>query len=180
MQSIVVSNEILLERISAGDSAVIFDAVEVNRAWLSTWLPFVTYTKGLKDTQSYIASVIEKREESGNEVYTIWYKGEFAGVIGFLNTDKVNEKTELGYWLVEMLTGKGIITSCVRVLVGLAFEKTMMNRITIRCAVGNTQSENVALRLGFQFEGIEREGERYNDHFFDLKVFSLLRREYSS
>ena len=101
-------------------------------------------------------------------------------MIGFLNTDKVNEKTELGYWLIEKQTGKGITTSCVRALVELAFEKMMMNRVTIRCAVGNTQSENVALRLGFQFEGIERSGERYNDHFFDLKVFSLLNDEFHS
>ena len=180
MQSIVVSNEILLERISAGDTVVIFDAVEVNRQWLAAWLPFVNYTKALNDTQSYIASVIEKREESGNEVYTIWYKGEFAGVIGFLNTDKVNEKTELGYWLIKKLTGKGIITSCVRIMMEIAFEKMMINRLAIRCAVGNIQSENVALRLGFQYEGIERGGERYNDHFFDLKVFSLLKSEYSS
>jgi len=179
MQSIVVSNEILLERIHSGDAAVIFDAVEANNAWLAKWLPFVSYTKEFKDSQSYIASVIEKREESGNEVYTIWYKGDFAGVVGFLNTDKVNEKTELGYWLIEKLTGKGIITSCIKTLIGLTFEKMMINRITIRCAVGNISSENVALRLGFQYEGIEREGERYNDHFFDLKVFSLLKREYS-
>lgn len=179
MQSIVVSNEILLERIHSGDAGVIFDAVEANHAWLAKWLPFVSYTKELKDTQSYIASVIGKREESGNEVYTVWYKGEFAGVIGYLNTDKVNEKTELGYWLIEKLTGKGIITSCIKSLIDLTFEKMMINRITIRCAVGNTSSENVALRLGFQYEGIEREGERYNNNFFDLKVFSLLKSDYS-
>jgi ribosomal-protein-serine acetyltransferase len=178
MQSIVVSNEILLERISPHDSVTIFDAVVANRDWLGTWLSFVSYTKELKDTRSYITSVIERRKESCNEVYTIWYKGEFAGVIGYLNTDRVNEKTELGYWVIEILSGKGIITSCARILVELAFEKMMMNRVTIRCAVGNTPSENVALRLGFHFEGIEREGERYNNNFFDLKVFSILKKEY--
>lgn len=180
MQSIVVSNEILLERVKISDATVIFEAVEANRAWLAAWLPFVGYTKGLNDTLTYITSVIEKREESGNEVFTIWYKGDFAGVISYLNTDRVNEKAELGYWLIEGMTGKGIVASCGRVLVELAFEKMGMNRIIIRCAVGNTTSANVALRLGFQFEGIEREGERYQDHFFDLKVFSLLKNEYST
>lgn len=178
MQSIVVSNEILLERIGSRDSLLIFEAIEANHAWLSTWLPFAGYTKELKDTEKYIATVLEKREESGNEVYTIWYKGDFAGVIGFLNTDKVNEKTEIGYWLIQMMRGRGIITSSVKALIGLTFEKMMINRITIRCAVGNTPSENIALRLGFHFEGIEREGERYNDHFLDLKVFSLLKKEF--
>lgn len=178
MQSIIVSNEILLERINTNDSVIIFEAVEANRAWLATWLPFVAYTKDLKDTQTYIASVIEKRDETDNEAYTIWYKGDFAGVIGYLNTDRVNEKTEIGYWLIQMMRGRGIITSSVKALIGLTFEKMMINRITIRCAVGNTPSENIAQRLGFRFEGIEREGERYNDHFLDLKVFSLLKKEF--
>jgi ribosomal-protein-serine acetyltransferase len=178
MQSIVVSHEILLERIDSRDSCPIFEAIQANRDWLAVWLPSVGYTKELKDTQNYISSVISQRDESGNEVYTIWYKGDFAGVIRYLRTDKANEKTELGYWLIEKMQGKGIITSCTKILIELAFEKMMMNRVIIRCAVGNTQSENVALRLGFQFEGIEREGERYNDHFFDIKVFSLLKREF--
>lgn len=180
MQSIVVSNEILLERLDISDAVAIFEAIDSNRAWLAKWLPFVPFTKELKNTQSYISSVIGNRDESGNEVYTIWFKGEFAGLISYVNTDKINEKTEIGYWLTEKMTGKGIITNCSRALVELAFEKMMMNRITIRCALGNTPSENVALRLGFRFEGIEREGERYEDRFFDLKVFSLLRNEYPS
>jgi len=178
MQSIIVSNEILLERISGRDSVTIFEAIDANREWLSTWLPFAGYTKELKDTEKYIAIVLEKREESGNEVYTIWYKGDFAGVVGFLNTDKVNEKTEIGYWLIQKMKGRGIVTSSVKALIGLAFEEMMINRVTIRCAAANTPSENVALRLGFHFEGIEREGERYNDNFTDLKVFSLLKKEF--
>lgn len=177
MQSIVVSNEILLERLSEADAEVIFEAVGNNRAWLAKWLPFVNYTNELRDTQSFIASVIENREESGNEVYVIWYKGDFAGLISFLNTDKVNEKTDLGYWLVEQFTHKGIMTSCALVLVKLAFEKMMINRVTIKCAVNNASSEKVALRLGFKFEGIERQGERNGYQFIDLKVFSLLKEE---
>lgn len=177
MQSIVISNEILLERLSLDDSVVIFKAVESNRDWLAKWLSFVNYTNELKDTQSFIATVIEKRDETGNEVYVIWYKGDFAGLIGFLNSDKANDKKELGYWLVQHLTGKGIITSCAQTLVKLAFEEMMINRITIKCAFGNISSEKVALRLGFKFEGIERQGEKYNNQFFDLKVFSILKNE---
>ncbi len=178
MQSIIVSNEILLERISQDDTEVIFKAVESNRKWLARWLPFVYYTNELKDTTKFIDSVVEKRDETGNEVYVIWYRGDFAGLIGFLNTDRVNEKTELGYWLAEKYTGKGIVTLSARKLIGFVFDKMMMNRITIKCAVGNILSEKVALRIGFKFEGIERQGERYDNDFFDLKVFSLLKDEW--
>jgi len=178
MQSILVSNEILLERLNVADAPVIFHAIDQNRIHLGKWLPFVDYTKMVTDSEKFIHMVVSQRDESRNEVFTIWFKGEFAGLIGFHNTDKVNEKTEIGYWLISEMTGRGIITRACRVIIGIAFEKMGMNRITIRCAVGNSSSENVAIRLGFSFEGIERSSERYHDQFFDLKVFSFLKREF--
>ena len=178
MESFAVSNEILLHRLERNDAKVIFEAIEDNRDWLAKWLPFVPYTRELKNTETFIASVIAKRDESGNEVYTIWYKGDFAGIIGFHNTDKVNEKTEIGYWLINKMQGKGIITSSAKALINIAFENMMINRITIKCANGNSASKNVAVRLGFRFEGIEREGERYNNQFLDLKVYSLLKKKF--
>jgi ribosomal-protein-serine acetyltransferase len=178
MQSIVVSNEILLERIQTNDAATIFHAIDQNRSHLGTWLPFVDFTREVKDSGAFIQTVISHREDTRNEVYTIWFKGEFAGLIGFHNTDRVNEKTEIGYWLINEMTGKGIISKACTVLIRLAFEMMGMNRITIKCAVGNNPSEKVASRLGFTFEGIERNGERHHDTFFDLKVFSFLKSEF--
>jgi ribosomal-protein-serine acetyltransferase len=175
MQSIVVSNEILLERISIGDAGTIFSAIDQNRSHLGRWLPFVDSTKTVSDTEAFIRTVVSSRDETKNEVYTIWFKGDFAGLIGFHNTDKVNEKTELGYWLIGSMTGKGIIFRSCRAFIGLAFGNMGMNRVTIRSAAGNLASEKVATRLGFTFEGIERGGERFHNSFFDLKVFSLLK-----
>jgi ribosomal-protein-serine acetyltransferase len=178
MQSIVVSNELLLEPLSVNDASTIFNAIDQNRAYLGKWLPFVAYTKQVKDTESFIQTIVSQREVTKNEVYTIWFKGNFAGLIGYHNTDRVNEKTEIGYWLIEDMTGNGIIHKSCMCIIGLAFEKMGINRITIRLATENRASEKVALGLGFIFEGIERAGERYNDLFFDLKVFSLLKSEF--
>ena len=180
MQSIVVSNEILLDRLNPNDAPVIFYAIDQNRDFLGRWLPFVATTSSVNDSASFIQTVMKYRDETLNEVYTIWYKGSFAGLVGYHNTDRVNEKTELGYWLTEEITGQGIISKSCHELIGLAFEKMGMNRVTIRCAVGNLPSEKVAIRLGFKFEGIEKDGERHGEHFFDLKVFSLLKKEWET
>ncbi len=177
MQSIVVSHEILLERLNINDAQTIFNAIDENRSHLGPWLPFVNSTRTVKDTETFIHTVAKNRDDTGNEVYTIWFKGSFAGLIGFHNTDRVNEKTELGYWLISEMTGHGIIRRCCSELIKLAFEKSGMNRIIIRCATGNSTSEKVARSLGFSYEGTERSGERYHDLFFDLKVFSLLKSE---
>lgn len=165
-------------QINPNDAATIFSAIDQNRSHLGRWLPFVDYTKAVKDSEAFIQNIVYYRKETLNEVYTIWFKGDFAGTIGFHNTDRVNEKTEIGYWLIKDMTGKGIIQRSCKVLIGIAFEKMGMNRITIRCAVGNSASENVVSRLGFTFEGIERSGERHHDLFFNLKVFSMLKSEF--
>ena len=180
MQNIVVSNEILVERLQSGDAGMIFKAIDQNRSFLGKWLPFVSYTSEVKDTEAFIQGILKTRDENRNEVFTIWYKGDFAGLIGFHNTDRVNEKTELGYWIIEDMTEKGIVTKSGHSLIQIAFEKFGMNRITIRCAVDNVASENVARRLGFKYEGIERNGERHSDQFLDLKVFGLLKSEFDS
>lgn len=178
MDAIVVSNEILLAQIGPNDAPVIFRAIDTNREFLGRWLPFVATTHAIGDSEAFIQAVASNRDETLDEVFTIWFRGDFAGVIGFHNTDKLNKKTEVGYWLVQKMTGRGIITASCRELLGIAFEKMGMKRVAIKCATENLPSEKVALRLGFSFEGTERAGERYGDVFFDLKVFSLLKGEW--
>ena len=54
-----------------------------------------------------------------------------------------------------------------------------MNRIMIRFAVGNTRSATISERLGYFYEGIERDGEFINGKFHDLKVYSILKTEFN-
>jgi ribosomal-protein-serine acetyltransferase len=54
-----------------------------------------------------------------------------------------------------------------------------MNRIQIRCGVGNTKSSAIPRRLGFTYEGTERCGERHNNSYIDLEVFSILKKEWA-
>lgn len=56
-----------------------------------------------------------------------------------------------------------------------------LNRVQIKCAVGNTPSSNIPKRLRFQREGVERAGELFADgNFVDIEVYSLLKYEYNS
>src|SRR5690606_8940210 len=112
-----------------------------------------------------------------DQVYTIWSNMEFAGLIGFKDSDWVNNKTELGYWLAEKMQGKGIVTLCTKALVKYAFNKLGMNRVQLKVAVGNSKSAAIPQRLGFQLEGIERDGELINGTYHDLQIFSLLKSD---
>ena len=99
-------------------------------------------------------------------------------MIGFKDTDRINLKTEIGYWLVESMNGKGIITQSVKELVNIAFLQMKINRVQIKCAVGNAKSAAVPKRLGFYFEGTERAGEKHHSRYLDLEIYSMLKKDW--
>src|SRR6056297_225239 len=113
MKHIGVNPKVHIEAINMSMAPVIFETIDRDRDFLTQWLPFVEYTQKLSDTKNFIKSLVSQPGKKKDEVFVIWYRGEFAGLIGFKDTDWVNHKTELGYWLAKNMQGKGIITLCV-------------------------------------------------------------------
>ncbi len=178
MGHIRVNKNIRLESLNLSMAAIIFETIDRDRQYLKQWLPFVNFTHEMSDTEKFIQNVVNQPQPAQNEVYSIWYNEEFAGLIGFKDTDWINHKTELGYWIAEKMQGRGIISSCVKELVRFSFKKLKLNRVQIKVAVGNEKSGAVAKRLGFRFEGIEREGELHKNKYLDLQIYSMLKADW--
>jgi ribosomal-protein-serine acetyltransferase len=175
---ITIQPQLYLRLIAREDAFVIYYTIDQQRDYLGQWLPFVANTKELRDTEDFIKTVLQQPIHSRESIFTIWYDGTFAGIVGFKDTDRLNSKTEIGYWLSEPFQKKGIMTLCVKELCEHAFEKLGLNRVQIKCAVGNISSQKIPERLGFVIEGIERAGERYDETLFlDLKVYSKLKSD---
>ena len=175
---IQVDKNIELRQLEQSDSADIFHAIDSQREYLGRWLPFVEWTKEIKDTENFVDSVVHAPGDCFNFVFTIRKQDELIGLIGFKGTDKQNQKTELGYWLSEKYQKQGIVTACVDRLCHFAFDELGMNRIQIKCAVGNISSQKIPRRLNFTLEGIERDGELLSGNIFtDLEVYSKLKRD---
>jgi [ribosomal protein S5]-alanine N-acetyltransferase len=109
-------------------------------------------------------------------------KGQFAGGIGLhgLVGDKIEHRTqELGYWLTEEHWGKGLMTEAVVGFSRWAFENVPdLHRLEIRAHEGNEGSCRVAIKAGYQYEGLRREaGYKAAKGFFGIELFGLLRQE---
>lgn len=175
---IKVDTDIELKQLEQSDSADIFKAIDSQREYLGRWLPFVEYTTEISDTEGFVDSVINAPEERFEYVFVIRKRAKFVGLIGFKDTDKQNQKTEIGYWLSEAYQKNGIITKSVEKLCDFAFNNQGINRVQIKCAVENISSRNIPRRLGFKLEGIERQGELLSGgKFTDLEVYSKLKSE---
>lgn len=176
--TIQVDNEIVLNQLVQSDAKDIFETINTQRSYLGKWLPFVAFTKEEADSVKYVESVINAPKDKFEYVFTIRKSGIFAGIIGFKDTDRLNKKTEIGYWLSEKYQKRGIMTKAVKKLCDFAFNELRINRIQIKCAAGNNPSIKIPKRLGFVLEGIERQGELLSDgHFTDLEVYSKLQSE---
>jgi ribosomal-protein-serine acetyltransferase len=173
-----VNSSIVLRQLNQSDSEDIFHTIDSQRDYLGKWLPFVELTKRIEDTESFINSVVNAPNDRFEFVFTIRKEDKFVGIIGFKSTDKPNKKTEIGYWISEKYQKQGIVTKSVEKLCVFAFNEQGINRIQIKCAVNNVQSKNIPKRLGFVFEGIEREGELLSGNIFtDIEVYSKLKDE---
>lgn len=179
MEHLLINSNIRLETVKLSMAPQIFSAIEKDREYLKEWLPFIEHTKQLADTEEFLQSIVSQPQEKRDEIYSIWYKEEFSGLIGFKETDWLNKKTELGYWLSKDKQGKGIITASVKLLVKFSFKKLNLNRVQIKVASGNFKSSSIPKNLGFSFEGLERAGEKHQNGYHDLEVYSFLAKDFS-
>lgn len=178
MLTLRVDKNIKLSKVKLGEAEELYALTDESRDYLREWLPWVDSTQSPDDTRVFIQNALEQDAQKNGFHCCIWYEGRIAGVIGFLEIDWANRKTELGYWLGEPYQGKGIMTMSCRALIDFAFSRLKLNRVEILAAEGNTKSRAIPERLGFTQEGVLREAERLNNRYADSVVYGMLRREW--
>lgn len=168
-----------LKPLEMDDTIGIFSIINRQREYIGRWLPFVQYTKKVEDTKKFVASMLDGPDKHTSKVYSIMIAEELIGLISFKDISQVNKSTEIGYWISEDYQGQGIMTNAVRRLCAIAFDEWELNRIVIKCAEENIPSKRIPQKIGFRYEGTERESILMIDgQFANLEVFSLLKKDH--
>lgn len=176
--SALIGPDFFIREATLADAAIIWQTIYDNRDYLRVWLPFVDKLKDVADEEEFLRNQLSVPYEERSIVFVIGQGHELCGLVGFVTTDNLNHRTEIGYWLIPEYQGQGVMTRCVRHLCHWAISERGMNRIQIRCAVGNHSSNAIPLRLGFALEGTEREGELLADgQYTGIHVYSILKSE---
>jgi ribosomal-protein-serine acetyltransferase len=167
-----------LRTLEEKDATVFYRLIENNRVHLREWLPWLDNTLSVEDERLFIRLAQTQYMENKAMTCGIWYRGQAAGTISYHPVDWVNRKVEIGYWLGAEFQGRGLMTKACSALIEYAFSRLMLNKVEIRCAVGNLRSCAIPQRLGFKQEGIIRQGEWLYNHFVDLNLYGLLSSEW--
>ena len=155
----------------------LFRLIDAQRHYLRHWLEWVDGASGYDDMRKMILDAIRYRAGGQRCTFIIVFQGEVAGSVGFVRIDRSHRKAELGYWLSRNLQGRGIVTRCCRRLIDYAFNELMLNRIIIRAPKQNFPSQGVPRRLGFCHEGTLRQDNQLRGSFYDIELYSLLRKD---
>ena len=153
----------------------IWALVDVERPRLEPWMPWTESTRTIDDQRQWLESVVH--DERTLDGCGIFVDGRYVGGVG-LRWDPFDVRGEIGYWIAVAYEGRGLVSRAVRALVEVGFRDLGLHRIEIRAGVGNTRSRAIPERLGFVPEGIEREGERGSNGFYDLVVYAILDDEW--
>ncbi|TCS40702.1 GNAT family N-acetyltransferase [Reinekea marinisedimentorum] len=156
----------------------VFATVADNRSYLRQWLPWVDPTQTVEDTRLFLATCQQKYAMQKQFTTLMYLHGQFIGIAGYNDLNHANHTGEIGYWMAMHCQGKGFMSAAVRKIIELGFNNFDLNRQVIRAAVDNKPSRAVAERLGFTYEGVERQSANLNGRYLDMAVYSLLKQEW--
>jgi len=176
MFKIEIDNELHLELIHPFHAQDIFDLVERNRELFRTWLDWVDGSTSIENIEAFITHELQNYANQKSLNCMIFYNNNLA-LLDIRKSYGI-KRAFLGYCLDVDVHGKGVMHRAVKKMIALGFEHYTLDKITLQCAVFNSRSCNVAQKLGFTHEGLQRDEIKLNGKVMDMNLYALLKREW--
>ncbi len=154
--------------------------VETNRDYLGAWLEWAHTMNTLEQAENFIQRGLKRYIEDGLPWVGIWLEQRLVGGILFFPVEKNIQATMIGYWLGQKAAGRGLMNKAVTAMLHFVFTELKLNRVELQAHVDNTRSRAAAERLGFLFEGIQRDIWKHKGEFVDHAVYAMLARDWSN
>ena len=146
-----VDNDIELKIPKKEDAIPVFLLILKNREWLGKYMGWESTTNTPYDILDFFNRNKHLSYYDPGFPLIIWYKGQIAGIISYNNGNSINKEVEIGYWIAEEFSGKGIATRATKSLINFAFNMTDIRTIFICCEISNIRSYQIPQKLDFEF-----------------------------
>lgn len=169
---------LLMRLLEQRHAAELYECFIANRTHLAMELSWLSQPFSHEDVSAYIRAGLERFAANNGFRAGIWQNDQLAGCISLHQVEWADGKASLGYWLAAPFERRGIITRACQFVIHYAFSELHLERLEIQCASDNVRSRQVAVRLGFQQEGILRQSWRREGQLVDQVIYGLLRTEW--
>ncbi|WP_017415386.1 GNAT family N-acetyltransferase [Clostridium tunisiense] len=134
-----------------------------------------TITESIDLEREWIKRREHKRKNNLEYNYSIIYNNEVVGGCNIRIFQESPHIGEIGYFIDRKLFNKGIASKAVKELEKIAFEELGLIRLEIRIDPRNKASEKVAIKCGFEKEGLLRKVMEFNGMYFDNLLYSKVK-----
>ena len=130
------------------NAEMIYNALDTSRDYIEAFQGFLEYIKSPDDVFDLMQKRNDQRATDKAICYGIFRNSEFIGRIRFERTDA--DSGYVGYWQTQPASGNGYMSEALSALEQELFNFGF-NKIIIEIDDGNTRSENLARRNGYEF-----------------------------
>jgi ribosomal-protein-alanine N-acetyltransferase len=176
----LVTDRLLLRNLSTDDAQDMFEyASDPRVAAFTAW----TAHESIEDSRTFLKMTVTDNANAATNQWTwgIIYKqsNKLVGTC-FLSWSPQHARAVVGYALGYLYWGQGLMTEVVREVIRFGFERMNLNRIEALCLPENIGSARVMEKAGMTYEGTLRERMLIKGNYWDMKIYSILRREFAS
>lgn len=149
----VEGDAVTLRSLSVDDAEELYELVCSNRKYLSEFLPFPAKTKEVADSLGFIKMTIDQREYGSAYGFGIMKNGRVIGHTTLMHIGEKERLPEIGYWIAESESGKGIVSHTTKALTDFGLEVLGLPKIVIKADPKNTASNRIPEKLGYKLTG---------------------------
>ncbi|CAM3025210.1 GNAT family N-acetyltransferase [Lactiplantibacillus plajomi] len=169
----IIDKHISLKPTEVADAEPLFDLVDRNREHLRPWMAWLDSMTSVEGERQFIESMLTKQAHGDVFLATIIVDGEVAGMIDIHGISQVNHRGEIGYWLGQAYTGRGVMTKALERLEEIAFTELDLHKVQLAADVDNRASRAVAERRQYHLDATLPENILINGRYRDEAIYSL-------
>lgn len=138
--------------------------------------------QSLDDSYAFLERVLSRPPGSGIMTFGMEQKetGKMIGTCGIFLDSERDARAEIAYALNRSHWGQGYVTEAAMSVIDHGFRNLRLRRIQATCFPENTGSYRVMEKAGMSYEGTLRRYMLIKGAYRDLKMYSILRREWES
>jgi ribosomal-protein-serine acetyltransferase len=175
MQPIIFEGLVIREFLD-DDAEAFANAARESVDTVGRWMPWCTSSFSEQNALDWFEQCRSGRSSQAGYEFGVFAQasGKLMGGVGLNAINHQHLFCNLGYWVRQSAQRRGVALRTVQAMLPYAFNTLGMQRVEIVIAEGNTASEELARKVGAQFEGKARNRLQLHGRPVSASMFSLV------
>jgi [ribosomal protein S5]-alanine N-acetyltransferase len=178
-QTPLITARLTLRQLRPGDADDVFlyaHDLEVTRH--TTWDAHRTVADSLMFIEQTIAAY--QRGENVELAMELNADKKVIGTCGIVSVSAEHCRGELAFAMAKEHWGSGLMGEALKAMLAFGYGPLQLNRLWARVDPDNMNTIRLLKRAGWQFEGTLRQDVKVRGQFRDVKLYSLLKKEFAT